>query len=92
MTRTLVFKKERCTVCFEVNKQDPSVAISFDIADPTNYHVVTLRNDDDEWDYFLWGSQYCYINEADTVILTPDGMVFEINGREHINEQPKPYW
>lgn len=84
MTRTLIFQKDRCTLCFEFGEIDPQVAIAYDICNPTDFRAVTVQNGDDGWgDYVYYDSKVCFIDEADAVILTPNGIVFEINNKPY---------
>lgn len=85
MVRTLIFHKHQNSPCFEIHKDK---IIAYTLSNPTERYEVKIIDDQDGWgEYFYFSGMNCYISNHDaySVVLTPNGIVFEVNN------QPYPF-
>lgn len=84
MIRTLVFNKYSDIVCFEIHNELKIIAYS--MKNPTDRIEVKVKDDQDGWEeYFSFNGKDCYLGDKHSVILSPNGLVFEVNN------QPYPF-
>lgn len=83
MVRTLIFHKHHNSPCFEIHEDK---IIAYTLYNPTGRKEVKMIDDEDGWGIYLRVNGInCYISNSDsyTVILSPNGIVFEINNKPY---------
>jgi hypothetical protein len=83
MIRTLIFHKHQNSPCFEIHEDK---IIAYTLKYPADRVEVNIIDDQDGWgEYLTINDINCYISNQDaySVVLSPNGLVFEVNNKPY---------